>query len=206
MHRFGWLAACVLFTSLPSSGQEPQKPSYDALVAQARKGEAVDFTRMRIAFTETPAYNPIAIDENSNRMNEAYATLDHAAAAAAAEKVLAKKFVDLAAQRIASASYKELGQKERADFHQKMYAALLQSIRQSGTGQSADKAYVVIGADEEYELLEQTGYRANKQALVKEKDQYFDRLDAIQRASNKIEPIFFNVTIQFQALARLLKR
>src|SRR5689334_4356478 len=115
MVRMSVIAVVVIGFVATLRAEDPPKPSYDSLVAEAKKGNAkVDFARMRIAFSETPAFNPIVIDETTNQMNAAYATMEYEAAVAAAEKVLAKKYVDLSAHKIAADSYGELEKGEKA--------------------------------------------------------------------------------------------
>jgi len=192
---------------IPSSLRaEDPPPAYDALVAAAKKGEKVDFTRMRVAFTESKAYSPIAIDGAANQMNQAFAMLDHAGAATAAEIVLRKKFVDIAAHRIAAMSYAELEKKDKSEFHNKIYRGLIDSVLASGDGSSPEKAYVVIATDEEYEVLDHLKVRSDKQALLMQKGEHFDRLDGIDKATKKTKTLYFNVSISFRALGKLLKR
>jgi hypothetical protein len=130
---------------------------------------------------------------------------EYAKAAAGAEKILQKNFVDLTAHKIAARAYKEMGKETEAKFHRKVFAGLFQSILKSGDGKSAATAYVVISTDEEYVVLGELGIRRTKQALLGEKGQKIDLLEGV---NSKNEPValYFNVSAPFRWLERQFKK
>lgn len=143
------------------AGQEPARTpvelqpaeSYAVIVERLLAGDRnVDFTRLRRAFTETPAYRGM--------MMAAYQALwqplakgDFAQAIAVSEKVLAQNYAEPNAHMVASIGYLQTGQTQRAEFHRFIAAGLLRSITSIGDGQSKETPYEVIDISEEYALV-----------------------------------------------------
>jgi hypothetical protein len=138
-------------------GQTPLAPqpeeSYAAIVERLVAGDRnVDFTRLRMPFTETP--------ENRGMMMAAYQALwqplakgDFAQAIAVSEKVLAQNYAEPNAHMVASLAYQQTGEVQRAEFHRFVAGGLLRSIRSTGDGQSEETPYEVIDISEEYALV-----------------------------------------------------
>lgn len=138
-------------------GQTPPAPqpaeSYAAMVERLVAGDRdVDFTRLRMAFTETPEYRGM--------MMAAYQALwqplakgDFAQAIAVSEKVLAQNYAEPNAHMVASLAYQQTGEMQKAEFHRFMAGGLLRSITSTGDGQSKETPYEVIDVSEEYALV-----------------------------------------------------
>jgi hypothetical protein len=200
-----WL--CLL-VSPAVQAQEKPKPTYAELLEQVKKDDPkADFLKLRMAFTETPAYNPYDNDsETTAAMLKAVDKKDHAGALALAEKLLAKRYVDLRAHSIAALACAELKKDEQAKFHRKVFLGLVQSILKSGDGKTPATAYVVISTPEEYVALGVLGIETTGQALVPgEKGQKFDRMEGVTGKKERVT-VFFNVTRQFRWLEESLKK
>ena len=173
-----WLVVGLLLVPAPARGQEPPpadatpagvrapapeggvQPAdaaaaapYSVLVDRLKAGDrSVDFTRFRIAFTETPAY--------TGMMMAAYQALwrplnggNFAEAIAVAEKVLAQNFTEPNAHMVAAIAYLQTGQREQADLHRFIASGLLQSIASKGDGKTPETAYEVVDISEEYAFV-----------------------------------------------------
>lgn len=77
---------------------------------------------------------------------------------------------------------------------QKRYraAAVLQSILNSGDGQSPETAYVVINIPEENAVLDQFSLRKDKQALMEQNGKHYDVVTA-QDKSGKKHTLYFDI-------------
>jgi hypothetical protein len=152
--------ALSLIADVSHAGQEPaqaspdlQPESYAAIVERLVAGELdVDFTRLRMAFTETPAYRGM--------MMAAYQALwqplargDFAQAIAVSEKVLAQNYAEPNAHMVASIAYLQTAQTQKAEFHRFIAGGLLRSITSIGDGESKETPYEVIDVSEEYALV-----------------------------------------------------
>jgi hypothetical protein len=201
-------AVCLLPVGTSAAAQEKAGASYEALLAKVKKADpAVDFTRLRLAYTESPGYNPYGSDRKlRQQMRDALADKDYAKAAELAAKVLGSNYVDLEAHSVAHRAYRELKDTKRADLHRYALDGLIKSILKSGDGKSPKTAFMVICTDEEYAILGALGIRRTQQALVGEGGQRYDRLDGIHQETGNRVTLYFNVTRQFDWLKRQFEK
>lgn len=174
-----------------------EKSKYDLLVEKVKqKDPSVNFTELRLAFFESPNYNPYAPMMTYRPMNTALAQKNFEEALKIADSVLAKNFVEINAHMTAQIAHQELGNTERAQFHKYMVDGLLNSIKSNRDGKSVDSAYEVISINEEYGLIRSLGLRPIKQALVPDKGRHFDAITVVDQ-TGKESVIYFNVDKSF---------
>src|SRR5262249_43970607 len=72
----------------PAGAQEPSKPAFDRLLERVKQSDPkVDFARLRMAFTETAAYDPYAEEDKRRKaMSEALANKEYEKAVKLAEQ------------------------------------------------------------------------------------------------------------------------
>lgn len=182
--------------------------TYAALLERLTKGDrSVDFKGLRMAFAQSAAYNPYDYDFDSRQaMFGAMRAGQFQQALDVADKVLAKKFVDINAHFIAAAASRQLKNTERADFHRFVYESLIKSILSSGDGKSPKTAFVVISVDEEYALLDYLGLGRGSQALINIEGHSYDQLMLTNRKTNERADYFFNIDIPYTWLGRNRKK
>lgn len=187
---------------------KPTAARYKELLDKLKKGERdVDFTELRMSYTETADYSPYGDDSetrqamfaaiNSGKWDDA---LKHSA------KLLEKNYVDINGHFGAFAANMRKGDAERADFHKFVVRGLLDSVRSGGDGKSVEHAFVVISTDEEYALLNSLGLRTTNQALLNSGGHAYDRLSAIDPETKQTYDFYFQIDIPFGWLGRSLKK
>lgn len=199
-----WVAAQTPQPS-PSSSPTPtvaptsaEKSKYDVLLEKVKqKDPSVNFTELRLAFFESPHYNPYAPMLTYRPLNAALAQKNYEEALKIADSVLAKNFVEINAHMTAQMAHQELGNTERAQFHKFMVDGLLNSIKSNADGKSVDSAYEVISINEEYGLIRTLGLRPIKQGLVQNKGHHFDAITVVDPQTGKESVIYFNVDKPF---------
>ncbi len=183
----------------PTSSATPaEKSKYDVLLEKVKqKDPSVNFTELRLAFYESPNYNPYAPMLTYRPMNAALAQKNFKEALKIADSVLAKNFVEINAHLTAQIAHQELGNTERAQFHKFMADGLLNSIKSNFDGKSVDSAYEVISINEEYGLIRTVGLRPIRQGLVENKGRRFDAITVVDPQTGKESVIYFNVDKPF---------
>ena len=183
----------------PQPSQQPaEKSKYDVLLEKVKqKDPSVNFTELRLAFYESPNYNPYAPMLTYRPMNAALNQKNYEEALKIAEAVLAKNFVEINAHITAQIAYQETGNAERAQFHKFMVDGLLNSIKSKLDGKSVATAFEVISINEEYGVVRSLGLRPIKQALVQEKGHSYDAITVVDPQTNQESVMYFNVDKPF---------
>ena len=178
------------------------KKRYKELLEKAKKGEAVDFREMRLAFFETPEYSPLTGMFDYRALNGALGQGDYPGAIKAAEAVLERNFVDLNAHMVAYIAHRETKNEEKAKYHRTIADGLLESIKATGDGKSVATAFEVISISEEYAMFRALGVRAIKQSLVHDKGHSYDAVVVVDPRTNQQTTYYFNVDKPFSAYGR----
>ena len=109
----------------------------------------------------------------------------------AARKILNIDFTNISAH-YAVANHPSTDEKTK-EFHTEVIKGLLNSIRDSGKGTSAETAMYVINIAEEYDYIFFSGLRPISQALIYENNQQIDVMGAVDEEGNQYQ-MYFNVT------------
>ena len=220
--KSAFVVFCLLLFQMAVAAQQPSagnpqaagttqqpaaKDSYETLLERVKKQDpTVNFTALRLAYTETKQYSPYGGDRDSrDAMLAAVREEDNEKALALSEKILADNYLDVYAHVGAFAANKHLGRAEKSDYHKYVYENLLKSIKDSGDGKSMETAFVVISTDEEYVLFNYLGLRPAGQALIEAKGHAYDRMTALDPKTNQRSTYYFNIDKPFKWLANSLK-
>jgi uncharacterized protein DUF4919 len=198
----------LLLLPLAISAQAPaKKESYETLLERVQKQDSsVNFSDLRLAYTETRAYDPYGGDKESRKaMFAAINARQFEPALAAAEKMLAANYLDMNAHFGAFVSHRELGHAEKSDFHKFVFQNLIKSVNESGDGKTMETAFVVISVDEEYVWFNYMGLRVSNQELVENNGHHYDRITATDPKTDKSVSFFFNIDKPWNWLGGSLK-
>lgn len=184
----------------PSPSPTPaEKSKYEVLLEKVKqKDPAVNFTELRLAFYESPNYNPYAPMMTYRPLNAALNQKNYEEVLKIADSVLAKNFVEINAHMAAQIAHQELGNADRAQFHKFMADGLLKSIKGNADGKSVDTAFEVISINEEYGLIRSLGVRPIKQALVENKGRSYDAITVVDPQTSQESVIYFNIDRPFK--------
>lgn len=208
MLRKSTLIICCLLLPLCASAQQPAaKDSYETLLERVKKQDpAVDFTALRLAYTETKQYSPYSGDKESRiAMFAALNAKQYETALAASEKMLGANYVDMNAHFGAYVSHRELGHTQKSDFHKDVFQKLMKSVNDSGDGKAMETAFVVISVDEEYVWFNFMGLRPGSQSLVEDKGHHYDKITAKDPKTEQTNTYYFNIDKPFNWLGSSLK-
>lgn len=200
-------------TPNPSPAAQPQQQSqsqpasdakrkYDALLEAAKKdGASVDYKALRLAYFETPDYNPLTGMMNYRALWGLVMQQNWAEAARQAEGVLGRNHVDINAHMVAHIAYRQQANDEKAKYHRRWADGLLESIKASGDGKSPATAWEVISASEEYAVFRSMSLRAVGQSLAQQDGHSYDVMKVVDR--NNVEATYyFNIDKPFSAYGR----
>jgi len=194
--------------SPPPAAAQTAGPSYDDLVARAKRGVDVDFRALREAYAASPRYDPY--DGPAMRLKtplfDAFAAKNCQRATGIATQILDADYVNIDAHLIADRCYRELGDIAQADAHGALARGLLDAIAATGDGRSPETAFVVIAVEEEYSFLRAQGYEVSEQALVNYAGNRVDRVEATDTDTSDVAVVFFNVERPLSWLDRELKK
>jgi len=129
---------------------------------------------------------------------------DDPAVLVAATKVLELDVTDVEAHMLSFVVENRAGHQARSEFHQSVAVALLDSIKNTGNGASAETAWLVFQVREEYQFLRAGGFEVTKQSLGGEGERRFDVLEAKEETSGRTDVFYFDVTELLAEQARLL--
>lgn len=188
--------------------QAKKDAAYEALLKKIKEGDtSVDFKELRMAYADSSGYSPYGGDSEARKaMNAAIRASQWDEALKQSEKVLAQNYLDINAHYVALVANDKKGIADKADFHRFVVKGLLDSIRNSGDGRSAEKAFVVISVDEEYALLSFMGLRPTEQSLINTGGHSYDKLTAVDPKTNEKLDLFFNIDRPFNQLGNSLKQ
>jgi len=177
---------------------------YNDLLDSLKQYHTTDFFKLRMCYTKTSGYDPysVVISDMFKKVYKLLNTEDYKKALPILEDILNKKYVSFEAHALSAFCYSMLQDSVKQDYHTAIYHGLIGSIMDSGDGKDPQTAFIVIGTDEEYELLEIYNLQHGNQNLVNSEGHNFDMLDAKDRESGEEFNIYFNVDLLFKQLEK----
>ena len=203
------LTLCITLTCLPMQvyTQQEGKPTYQSLLERVKKGDrTVDFTALRLAYSDDPPKNSGTDSETSTKMFAALRSKDYTKAVAYAEEIMKANYVDINAHLVAAMSFHEKKEPEKENLHRYVADGLIQSILRSGDGKSQATAFTVIDTSEEYVILRVYGLMPGSQGLESANGHHYDRLDAVNPKTHEKVTLYFNVDRPIGELEKIFKK
>jgi Domain of unknown function (DUF4919) len=193
----GLLAVAVL----PSPVAALDQPSeYATLLASLKAGKTdIDYARLRLSYMDSPEYKTAKdTSDSETAMVDALNKRDYPAALKNAEIVLDSSYVNMDAHFVAMVANREMGAKDKSEFHSAVFHGLIKSILDSGDGKSTEKAWVVINVAEEYVILRVLGFKPSGQSLVNKDGHSYDVMKVKDAQDGTEHTFYFNVDIPFK--------
>ena len=177
----------LIFGCSSNKSQAKQSSEYKELLVKLENFDPnFSFTNLRLSYTETNDYNPLAQEANETYQelyralkNENYENAIHCAKA-----VLDENYLDIKAHSVCVKAYKKTGKDFESNYHDYVREGLLKSITSSGNGESPQNAYKVISLDEEAHLIQKLGYKVKKQETISQNGSTYDKL-VVYKPENK---------------------
>lgn len=151
---------------------------FNTMMQQARADlEAVNYTALRFAYTETDLYTPYGQQKYTERLNNALQSGEVSMAYEIAHNILQRiNPVDIATNLKMAFICNRLNKPDES-WYMQFGLRLLKSITEVSNGYTPETAFHVISLDEEYEVLKVLRVRPQKQALVQHDGHYYDVFD-----------------------------
>lgn len=202
---FGSFMMIMLGTAL--FAEAPLINDYQTLVTKVKNGDTnVDFKALRIAYSQTPQYNPYSEDENMPLMLQALNDKAYPKALEYARKINEKNFTDLDAHFGARMACREMGDQACYDSHHTTLANLIDSIMNSGDGTTPESALQVITTREEYIILKVLNLQPKQQRLQQVGAKAYDVFEVVDPENNQTLVLYFDVTIPYNWLNESLQK
>lgn len=187
---------------------ETAEARYAQLLEQLKRQEPdLDFTALRLAYSQTEAYNPYNGEEDKliEAMWKAIDASNFNQALELANQVLAINPVSPRAHTGAFYAFDGLGKKEEAKFHRYVASGIIDSILASGDGKSPQTAYVVIAVPEEYVILSVLGVKVELQQWDTIEGHNYDFFEVVDKDTNEKSTVYFNIDIPWNWLSEQLQ-
>src|SRR3972149_11080329 len=173
----------------------------ELLLSAMQNPEVADFRALRLAYAESPGYDPYDppadVEESVSR---ALTEGDVEGAVQAIRRELEPDSLDIVTHSMAALAYKRTGDDANAAFHMTFANGLVRSILDSGDGLSFSTAFVVIDVGEEYAVLQLLGLEPVSQSLKADGEHQFDVVECVNPETGENLEIFFNVDIPMRYL------
>ncbi|MGA2297493.1 MAG: DUF4919 domain-containing protein [FCB group bacterium] len=171
---------------------------YDDLITQLKSRDtSVNFYELRMAFTQSPYYNPYSteISDLRKKMYDALILKNYINVLEYANRILDSNYLDLFAHFFSDESYQHVNLQEEAKYHRFIWRGLLNSIIKSGDGLSPETAHLVISSSEEYFVLFIYGFESKKQTTQNFKSESIDAIEAVNSKTKDTLTLYFNTTL-----------
>ena len=179
--------------------------NYSTLLTKVKNGNTnIDFKAFRIAYTQTPLYNPYKVDD-STQIIRAINEKDYPQMLKYADIILEKNFTDLDAHYASMIAYEKLGDQKRFNFHRTVLFKLLDSIIKSGDGKTPETALQVITIREEYMVMMILQLRQKSQAIKQIGDKSYDVFEVFDVKNNQPSSVYFDISIPYSWLNKNLQ-
>lgn len=189
------------------TAEDVNNTDYYARVKKLKNNDInVDFQALRLSYTKTQDYKPYGADDSvKDAAFDALNKNNYAEAVRQAESLLETNYVDLDAHMLCRIAYSEMGNLEKAAFHNSVLKGLVSSLYASGNGANPEKAIVVISVREEYFLLNTNGLKLIKNSSFTANGHQYDKMDVESKKTAEKTVIYFNIDTPFGWLTKKLQ-
>ena len=199
--------AILLLCTLAVPGRAQDAPSYRALLARAQAGDTtVSFTALRQAWAASPEYAPYGsgADKHADSLEVALGRRDWARAVREADAALAVTWLDATTHAMKAYAVEQMGDTAAAERERAVARRLVESVTESGDG-TERSPYVVVTVAEEYAVLAVARLRRGSQTRGNCGQRECDVLEATDPGTGKKYVLYFDITLPFAHLGRMLQ-
>ncbi len=189
-------------TSTPGQSQsnnslQSMQPSNKGPGANERELNARRYTAVRLEYAASKTYNPYAsgVSEAIKKSDDLLQEEKFQETIEEAAKGLALDRLNIQLLMVQAASYRQLGEIEKANELRKKWMGLVDSVLASGDGKSFATAFHVISVDEEYALMTLLKLRLTQQSLVEHNGSQYDLMDVLSSETGNESRLYFNIDI-----------
>ena len=207
--RARYFAAVVAILALAGARADAPAKTYAELVTQAETGDAAtDFTALRIAYAQSPGYDPYGYASGAKfgELWPAFKAKDCAKVFAVSDEMLKSDYTLASVHIIRSECYRLAGDDQREAREEMIGRGLANSLTASGDGKSTKTAYVVVTMSEERFLLVALGLHEEKQSLIRDGGHVYDLIEGPNEKPGGDASAFFNVDALFAGMARQFQK
>lgn len=194
-----FMAACTSISSVqPTASEIEAWQQYQQQISWIKSGDSnADFTALREAFSRTASYAPYLVRPVESAIAD-YEQQRYDQCVETAEQTLERQYGHIQAHFLVMACQRELGNHAVAEFHDSVVRGLLESIDQSGDGQSPDSAITTYDMQELYTYLEFMGLNAVGQKLITDNGRWYDVMTVTYEDEQREFELYFDITTQFE--------
>ncbi len=157
-----------------------------------------DFLGLRMAYTNTDEYTPISetADQYGPLLFKALGTKNYSECIRQADNLLAFDYTSLNAHYSAWVCNEDSGNQVPAEYHRYVLKGLIDSIRNSGNGQSKETAYVMISNAETVAFLGFQGLEIVEHLVIETDGKSFDTVQVKNQETGELSEVTFDITQQ----------
>jgi len=203
MNRWLFVFIAVVLSACASVEREDSAQS-----AYARQLEAVQaspssegFRRLRELYPESERYAPYDTTERAltQVMYNHLRSGSWPGCIESAEELLEYNYTSLSGHYGAMRCHYELGQQEPGEYHQLALDSLLDTIWNSGDGESPETAFTTITPPELSAFLRLHGLSVNEQSIINHEDRVYEQVTVFDAESRERLLWWFDITTQYEA-------
>ncbi len=198
------LIYCLILLTLATTsfaGKVPSTPeewnvAYDSLLQRAKAQDStLNFIELRVTFSRTTLYNPYGNPGHwRDSMYAARVRDDAKAILKFASLVLDSNYLDIDAHMLSGYACNKLADTAGFVRHRWVAKKLVQSIFDTGTGKTPERAYFLISVDEQHTILNLMGVKIVSKAMVEREGKQLSLVQAVDpNDNNKKLTIYFNL-------------
>ncbi|MBZ0291178.1 MAG: DUF4919 domain-containing protein, partial [Anaerolineae bacterium] len=169
---------------------------YEILLEAAKRDpEKADFLALRMAYVQSPLFNPYINGVNTPAKVRAAIQQDSVEKIGMGlQQALQDDYLDIEAHAVAFQFYHQNKQTHRAEYHQRFMRGLLDSII-TVDGRTPETAFQVISIREEYAVMAVLGLPVHMQRKEHKNGNNFDILSSTHPKTNQPLDLYFNIDL-----------
>ncbi len=191
------VAVFAAATDLSLAGEHPLTYQQHVEKIKAQAPDA-DFKGLRVAYTDTEDYVLLGDkpDDYGPPMFKALGTKNYPACISYANDLLEVDYTSMNAHYSAWVCNEDSGKQADASYHRYVLKGLIDSIKNSGDGQSTETAFVMISNEEIVAFLEFQGLEIVDHSIIEANDKSYDVIQIKNKETGEQSELTFDITLQ----------
>ncbi len=202
--KVGTVVAVILVAAVAGAQPPQESPApaneiptmYETLLGQLERGNTnINYTVLRLAFTETDQYMPYDTSRSDmrERMRWFLSREEPEAAYARVESLLVTCYVDVEAHYAAAIALTAMGDTVRSAYHEAVGNGLFESLTGPPLDWTAETAPTAIFAEEEYFVIRMMGLELIEESMATVGGRPFHQFEINDPISGGTRMIYFHV-------------